>query len=59
MESLYIGKIIILCSHADTLQIMQTFLSNEDPRKFANYRFKNGEVRNMEILPPPVEMTYK
>ena len=45
LERTYTGKSIVLTSHADTLQIMQTFLSFEDPRKFSQYRFKNGEVR--------------
>lgn len=35
----FTGKYIVLTSHADTLQIMQTFLSNEDPRKFSQYRY--------------------
>ena len=49
LESTYTGKSIVLTSHADTLQIMQTFLSFEDPRKFSQYRFKNGEVRTYVI----------
>mmetsp|Transcript_18409 Transcript_18409/g.17718 ORF Transcript_18409/g.17718 Transcript_18409/m.17718 type:complete len:343 (-) Transcript_18409:98-1126(-) len=59
LEEQYEGKYIVLTSHADTLQIMQTFLSSEDPRKFSQYRFKNGEVRNMENLPSPVPMIYR
>jgi broad specificity phosphatase PhoE len=59
VEDTHSGKFIVLSSHADTLQIFQTFLSGEDPRKFATYRFKNGEVRNMEVLPTPVEIVYK
>ena len=31
----------------------------EDPRNFAQYRFKNGELRDMLILPTPVPMVYK
>ena len=44
LEDTYTGKYIVLTSHADTLQIFQSFLSFEDPRKFSQYRFKNGEV---------------
>eukprot|EP01041_Mallomonas_annulata_P003863 gene3863-7709_t len=43
LESHYENKIFVMASHADTLQIMQTFLAGEDPRKFSQYRFKNGE----------------
>jgi broad specificity phosphatase PhoE len=58
MEARHSGKHIVLTSHADTLQIMQMFLSGTDPRQFSSYRFKNGEVRDMERLPPPSPMMY-
>jgi broad specificity phosphatase PhoE len=44
LEERHAGKHIVLTSHADTLQITQTYLANGDARKFAQYRFKNGEV---------------
>eukprot|EP00607_Mallomonas_marina_P009467 CAMPEP_0182420418 /NCGR_PEP_ID=MMETSP1167-20130531/5211_1 /TAXON_ID=2988 /ORGANISM="Mallomonas Sp, Strain CCMP3275" /LENGTH=190 /DNA_ID=CAMNT_0024596343 /DNA_START=410 /DNA_END=982 /DNA_ORIENTATION=+ len=59
LESIHENKIFILTSHADTLQITQTYLAGEDPRKFSQYRFKNGEVRDMEVLPPPVPLTFQ
>ena len=58
MEKTHKKKHIVMTSHADTLQIMQMFLSGTDPREFSSYRFKNGEVRNMEQVPPPVPMQY-
>lgn len=58
MEARHSGKHIVLTSHADTLQIMQMFLSGADPREFSSYRFKNGEVRDMERLPLPIPMIY-
>jgi hypothetical protein len=43
-----------MTSHADTLQILQTyFLSSDegvDPRHFHRYRFSNGEVRIMCLM---------
>ena len=49
IESTYENKIIVLSSHADTLQIFQMIMSEqqEDPRLFSQYRFKNGESRNL------------
>lgn len=44
LESEFEGKHIIMASHADTLQIFQTYMNCSDPRKFSQYRFKNGEV---------------
>ena len=50
----------MLVSHADTLQIAQTWLSKGDTRRFADYRFKNGEVRDMTGgLPSPQPIEYK
>jgi len=53
---------IVLTSHADTLQIMQTLVANADTRTFSMYRFMNGEVRELgatpESLPAPVPLTY-
>jgi broad specificity phosphatase PhoE len=60
---------IVLVSHADTLQIAQTFLCSSlnyaeegrsvDPREFHRYRFRNGELRDLTLLPPPVDIVYK
>lgn len=52
------GDIIVLTSHADVLQIMQTYASGLDNvGEFSSYRFGNGEVRFMgrtpETLPEP------
>lgn len=45
LEATYSGKSIVLVSHADTLQITQTYIAGgADPRLFAQYRFRNGEV---------------
>ena len=54
MESLYDGKSIVLTSHADTLQIMQCFVAGTDERLFSQYRFKNGEFR--ELLQDPLSL---
>jgi broad specificity phosphatase PhoE len=60
LEATYEDKILVLTSHADTLQIAQTFLARGDPRKFAEYRFANGEVRNLLQLPnKATPMVYK
>ena len=60
LEKIYKDKTIVLVSHADTLQIAQTFMSKGDTRKFADYRFKNGEVRHMTGgLPVPQPIEYK
>lgn len=57
------GKTFVLVSHADTLQIIQTFLcwsvlKSVDPRMFSQYRFANGEVRDMLELPAPVPLIF-
>lgn len=49
LEATYRDKSIVLVSHADTLQIAQTYLCSHgnngcDSRQFHRYRFKNGEV---------------
>lgn len=59
MEARYSDKVIVLTSHADTLQIFQTYLAGADPRTFSQYRFRNGEVRDMERLPTAVPLTYR
>ena len=51
LERQFQDKVIILSSHADTLQIFQLFMSGKvDPRCFAEYRFRNGELRHMTSL---------
>lgn len=52
------GDIVVLTSHADVLQIMQTFASGlANVGEFSSYRFGNGEVRFMgrtpDTLPEP------
>lgn len=60
LENTFSGKTLILTSHADTLQIAQTFLAREDPRRFSEFRFANGEVRHLStISTAPVRMVYK
>ena len=61
IENEFQNKIIVLSSHADTLQIFQLFLSAAvDPRRFAEYRFRNGELRIMTSLTAPrVPMVYR
>ena len=44
MEATFNNKRIVIVSHADTLQIMQTYMCGADVRQFSQYRFKNGEV---------------
>jgi len=55
LESEFHNKTIVLVSHADTLQIMQSFICSHDnadvegskgcdSRQFHRFRFKNGEV---------------
>jgi len=58
LEQQYEGKTIVLVSHADTLQITQSYLKGIDSRLFHQYRFKNGEVRDFLVLPDPVEIQY-
>ena len=54
------GVPILLTSHADTLQIMQTYVANADVRYFSQYRFKNGEGRPLlqspSSLPKPAPL---
>lgn len=38
LEAKHSGKAIVLTSHADTLQILQSYLAEVDPRKFSQYR---------------------
>ena len=45
LENKYSDKYIVLTSHADTLQILHTLMSQEDPRYFCLHRFKNCEAR--------------
>lgn len=60
LEKKYENKVIVLVSHADTLQIAHMLLSNNDPRKFSQYRFQNGEVRNLLSLQlQPKRMMYQ
>lgn len=63
LEEQHTGKSIVLTSHADTLQILQCYIACVDPRKFSQYRFKNGEVRKLlqdpSSMPAPVPLTYK
>ena len=52
------GDIVVLTSHADVLQILQTYASGlENVGEFSSYRFGNGEVRFMgrtpDTLPDP------
>jgi broad specificity phosphatase PhoE len=63
LEEHHEGKTFVLVSHADTLQIVQTFLCwsvlrSVDPRMFSQYRFSNGEVRDMLELPAPVPLIF-
>jgi broad specificity phosphatase PhoE len=62
IEANYVGRRIVLVSHADTLQILQTYLALVDTRTFSQYRFKNGEVRlldqNPSSLPNPTPLIY-
>jgi len=52
------GDIIVLVSHADTLQILQVYAAGLDNvGDFSSYRFTNGEVRELgqsvDCLPDP------
>lgn len=56
------GDIVVIVSHADTLQILQAYAAGlENVGTFSQYRFGNGEVRKLgqtpESLPPPVQLT--
>ena len=61
-EQRYSGKALVLTSHADTLQILQSYMAGVDPRAFSQYRFKNGEVRALsqdpKSMPAAVPLTY-
>jgi broad specificity phosphatase PhoE len=62
LEAAHDGCSIVLVSHADTLQIMQVYVAGGDARTFSQYRFTNGEVRELRqeqtSLPMPVPLTY-
>ena len=62
LEARYQDRTVVLTSHADTLQILQSYIAGADPRKFSQYRFKNGEVRALKqdpsSMPEPVPLTY-
>ena len=56
LEAAYSDRSIVLVSHADTLQILQTYICSSghpnpacDSRLFHTYRFKNGEVHSIFI----------
>ena len=58
LEEEYEDAAIVFFSHADTVQIFQTWMSGADVRTFSQFRFKNGEVRQLVLndpdsLPPP------
>jgi len=61
LEGRHSGKDIVLASHGDTLQILQTFMAGVDPRSHGSFRFRNGEVRRLLLadtaMTPPVPMT--
>ena len=48
-ENKYSSKVLVMTSHADTLQVLNTLFSGEDPRMFAAHRFRNCEVRELNI----------
>jgi len=60
LEQRHDRKLILLTSHADTLQIMQCYMAGVDPRLFSQYRFRNAEVRPLVqqtgSLPPPAPL---
>mmetsp|Transcript_25387 Transcript_25387/g.49558 ORF Transcript_25387/g.49558 Transcript_25387/m.49558 type:complete len:333 (+) Transcript_25387:26-1024(+) len=62
LEGQHEDRDIVLTSHADTLQILQSFVAGADPRSFSQFRFKNGEVRRLlqdtSAMPDPVPLTY-
>ena len=58
LEAAHSGRDIVLVSHADTLQIAQTVLCGADPRRFSQYRFANGEARDMLELPEPAPLPF-
>lgn len=57
-ESNYKKTNVICTSHADTLQIFNMLLSGLDVRNYSQYRFNNGEVRNLALTPPLNPVTY-
>ena len=62
LENRFSSKFIVLTSHADTLQILNTLFSREDPRFFAAHRFKNCEVRDLiqpDLAQRRVPLTYQ
>eukprot|EP00188_Purpureofilum_apyrenoidigerum_P002513 Plantae.Rhodophyta-Purpureofilum_apyrenoidigerum.ctg25802.p1 GENE.Plantae.Rhodophyta-Purpureofilum_apyrenoidigerum.ctg25802~~Plantae.Rhodophyta-Purpureofilum_apyrenoidigerum.ctg25802.p1 ORF type:complete len:306 (+),score=46.56 Plantae.Rhodophyta-Purpureofilum_apyrenoidigerum.ctg25802:251-1168(+) len=63
MEKQHSDRIILLFGHADVLQILQMYCARADPRLFSQYRFRNGEVRELiqdpHSLPSPVPLTYQ
>ncbi|CAM9533859.1 unnamed protein product, partial [Phaeothamnion confervicola] len=54
---------LVLTSHADTLQILQCYVAEADVRLFSQYRFANGEIRQLFqdpfSLPAPKPLSYK
>ncbi len=59
MEEEHDGACIVLASHADTLQIAQTYIAGADARTFSQYRFANGEVKRNYMkpqLPTPADV---
>mmetsp|Transcript_4680 Transcript_4680/g.18700 ORF Transcript_4680/g.18700 Transcript_4680/m.18700 type:complete len:192 (-) Transcript_4680:2322-2897(-) len=57
------GTCVVIVSHADTLQITQLAIAGVDLGKFSQYRFRNGEVRQIwaspDCLPDPVPLTFR
>ena len=58
LEAAHTARDIVLVSHADTLQIAQTLICAADPRRFSQYRFANGEVRDMRLMPEPAPLPF-
>ncbi len=50
-ETNYKNTNIVCVSHADTLQIFNMLLCGLDARNFSQYRFNNGEVRDLSLTP--------
>mmetsp|Transcript_23121 Transcript_23121/g.72034 ORF Transcript_23121/g.72034 Transcript_23121/m.72034 type:complete len:128 (-) Transcript_23121:129-512(-) len=57
------GECVVIVSHADTLQITQCAVAGADLGKFSQYRFRNGEVReifaSIDSLPDPIPLTFR
>ena len=52
IDACHNGEVIVLTSHADTLQITQLYAANfPNVGAFSQYRFTNGEVRSMKRTP--------